>query len=65
MDEEVRTQITERLTVSVEVAAKAFNLGRNAGYEAVKSKQIPSIRIGGRICVPTAPLRKMLGMEAA
>ena len=63
MDDEVRKAVVERLTVSVEVAAKAFGLGRNSGYAAVKSGEIPSLRVGGRICVPTAPLRKMLGIE--
>jgi hypothetical protein len=65
MDDEIKTKIASQLTVSVGVAAQAFGIGRNAGYEAVKAGQIPSIRIGGRICVPTAPLRKMLGIETA
>jgi excisionase family DNA binding protein len=65
MDEALKKQITEHLSVSVEVAAKVFNLGNNAAYRAVQAGQIPSIRIGGRIRVPTAPLRKMLGLEAA
>jgi hypothetical protein len=65
MDEELKRELTEKLTVSVEIAGKAFGLGRNSSYEACKSGQIPSIRIGGKIAVPTAPLRKMLGIEAA
>jgi hypothetical protein len=65
MDEDVTAAIKSKLTVSVEIAARAFGIGRNAGYEAVKAGQIPSVRIGGRICVPTAPLRKMLGIESA
>jgi excisionase family DNA binding protein len=63
MDDDVKKAITNRLTVSVDIAAKAFGIGRNAAYDAVKSGAIPSVRIGGRICVPTAPLRKMLGMS--
>lgn len=65
MDDEAWKEITGKLSVPVEVAGKAFGLGRNAAYAAVKSGTIPSIRIGGKIAVPTAPLRKMLGMEPA
>jgi hypothetical protein len=63
MDEDVRKALTEKLTVSVETAGKAFSLSRNAAYDACKSGQIPSLRIGGKITVPTAPLRKMLGID--
>lgn len=65
MDDEIRNAITSQLTVSVEVAGKAFGLSRNPAYEACKSGQIPSVRIGRKIVVPTAPLRKMLGIDAA
>lgn len=65
MDKDVSAAVRTDLTISVELAGKVFGIGRNAAYEAVKTGQIPSVRIGGRICVPTAPLRKMLGIEAA
>jgi hypothetical protein len=48
--------------VAVPTAGKAFGLGRNSTYAAVKSGELPSVRIGGKIAVPTAPLRKMLGL---
>jgi hypothetical protein len=63
MDEDVRKALMEKLTVSVEIAGRAFSLSRNAAYDACRSGQIPSLRIGGKITVPTAPLRKMLGIE--
>ncbi|MBR1190080.1 helix-turn-helix domain-containing protein [Bradyrhizobium sp. AUGA SZCCT0160] len=63
MDENVRAALMSNLTVSVEIAGKAFGIGRNAAYDACKSGDIPSVRIGGRITCPTAPLRKMLGIE--
>jgi hypothetical protein len=65
MNDQIRKMLCEELTVSVEVAGKAFNLSRNPAYDACKSGQIPSFRIGKKIVVPTAPLRKMLGLEAA
>ncbi len=64
MDAVIRDVLKENLTVSVEIAGQAFGLERNAAYRACKSGDIPSVRIGGKICVPTAPLRKMLGIEA-
>lgn len=60
----IKKRITEELTVPVEVAGEALGLSRNSAYEGCKSGQIPSIRIGKRIAVPTAPLRRMLGIEA-
>jgi hypothetical protein len=60
-----RKMLTERLSVPVEVAGQALGLGRSLAYEAVRTGAIPSIRIGGRITVPTAPLRKMLGLDGA
>ncbi len=63
MDVEIRKALTENLTVPVKVACKAVGVGLAAGYAACKTGDIPSIRIGGRITVPTAALRKMLGIE--
>lgn len=65
MDAAVREALTSNLTVSVELAGKAFGIGRNAAYAACASGEIPCLRIGGRITVPTAPIRKMLGLEEA
>ena len=63
MDTAVRDALVKELTVSVEIAGKAFGLGRNSAYAACANSEIPSMRIGGKIVVPTAPLRKMLGIE--
>ena len=41
-------------------AGQALGLGRNATYEAARRRQIPIIRFGKLIKVPTAALRKML-----
>ncbi len=63
VDQQIRKALCEQLTVSVEVAALAFDLSGNSAYDACNSGQIPCIRFGKRIVVPTAPLRKMLGIE--
>lgn len=47
-------------TLTVAEAAQELGIGRNAAYEAAKSGQLPSIRIGKRILVPRAALQRML-----
>ena len=54
-----------RPTISVPDAGKLFfGLARNAAYDAAKSGDIPTIKIGGRIMVPVAPLAEKLGLRA-
>jgi excisionase family DNA binding protein len=54
--------LAEDLTVSVGTAAALLGLSRNGAYNAIREKEIPSIRIGRCIRVPSAHLRKMLGL---
>jgi hypothetical protein len=40
-------------TMSVpEAGRRYFNIGKNASYDAAKRREIPVIRIGGRLRVP-------------
>ena len=48
-------------TMSVPAAAELMGISRSAGYRGVARGEIPSIRIGGRLLVPTAKLYQMLG----
>jgi excisionase family DNA binding protein len=41
------------LTVSVEEAAAMLGIGRGSAYEAVRRGQIPAVRIGRRIRIPS------------
>jgi len=43
--------------------ADALGLSKAATYEAVHRGEIPVIRIGRRMLVPTAALRKMLHLD--
>jgi len=53
-----------RPTISVPDAGRLFyDIGRNAAYEAAKSGDIPTVRVGGRIVVPVAPLAEKLGLK--
>ncbi len=50
----------QKLTLSVEEAGRVLGIGRNKAYEAARTGQIPTIRIGKRILVPVAALERML-----
>jgi len=50
-------------TVSVEKAGAACGLGRSASYEAARRGDLPTIRFGRRIVVPTAALRRLLQLD--
>ena len=52
-------------TLSVEDAAELLRISRASAYQGVKAGEIPSIRVGRRILVPTAALLTMLGVPAA
>jgi excisionase family DNA binding protein len=56
-------QLQKRETLTVEEAAKRLGIGRNAGYVAAQTGELPTIRIGRRILVPVAALERMLNPE--
>jgi excisionase family DNA binding protein len=47
-------------TVSVEIAAQLLGISRASAFRAVHRGQLPAIRLGRRIIIPTAELRQML-----
>jgi hypothetical protein len=54
----------EQPTVSVWPAAgEALGLSRSAAYEAATRGDIPVIRLGRRVVVPTAALRRLLQLD--
>jgi excisionase family DNA binding protein len=52
----------ERPTLSVPEAGIYLGLGRDAAYRAIHTGELPSIRIGRKVLVPTAALWELLGM---
>ncbi len=54
----------ERKTLTIAEAAKALGIGRNQAYEAARSGDIPSIKIGGRVLVPRIAFEKLVNGEA-
>jgi excisionase family DNA binding protein len=49
--------------LSVEQAGELLNLGRSAAYEAVRRGELPALRFGRRLVVPTGKLLAMLGID--
>ena len=53
----------ERPTLMPDELCGPMNLARSSVYQAIACGEIPSIRIGRRILVPTAALRAMLKLD--
>lgn len=51
-----RTELSERVTVTVEEAGEAIGLSRGAAYNAARRGDIPTVKIGKRLLVPTKAL---------
>lgn len=57
-------QMTEYpVTITVEEAARFVGMSRSAGYRAAAKGQLPTVRLGRRLRVPTAKLLSMLGLD--
>lgn len=51
-------------TYCIEEAAKLLGISRNACYEAAKTGEVPTVRIGKRLLVPKIALEKLLSGSA-
>lgn len=47
--------------MSVEEFRAIFGLSKQATYDAIRRGEIPSLKFGKRILIPTAKIREMLG----
>ncbi len=52
--------IGTKRTLTVDEAAAYLGVGRSKFYELVRTKQVPSVRIGRRILIPTRELESFL-----
>ena len=50
----------QKLTLTVDEAAKILGVGRNSAYQAIARGELPVIRVGKRLLVPKAALEKLL-----
>jgi excisionase family DNA binding protein len=51
----------ERTTLTVEEVGPIIGISRSSAYEAARTGEIPTLRIGRRLLVPVARLRELLG----
>jgi excisionase family DNA binding protein len=56
--------ITRPRTYTVEKAAEILGISRSHAYECVRSGEIPSVRLRGRIVVPVHALDVLLGEQS-
>jgi excisionase family DNA binding protein len=54
-----------RPTLTVDEVAIVMGIARSSAFAAVKAGEIPSFRVGRRLLVPTAALRRMLALDGA
>ena len=65
MNEELQ-ELLSKPTASVEdVGRICFGISRPSAYDAARRGDFLTIRIGRLLKVPTAPLRRQLGLEVA
>jgi excisionase family DNA binding protein len=53
----------ENPTMTVEALAELLGSGRTATYDAVRRGEIPSIKVGRKIVIPTAAVRRLLELD--
>jgi hypothetical protein len=51
-------------TMKVDRVARAYGISRAAAYQAVLAGEIPSIKVGRRVVVPTAAVRRALQLDS-
>lgn len=54
--------VSDRPTLTVPEAGRIFGLSRPSAYAAAARGEIPTIKMGRRLLVPTGKLRSMLGL---
>jgi excisionase family DNA binding protein len=61
---EISLDPTVRPTLTVDEVAVVLGIARSSAYAAISTGEIPSIRYGRRVMVPTAALRRQLHLDA-
>ena len=63
MDRERARRLLEPPTTTVPIAGEILGLCRRTSYDAAARGDIPTIKVGKRLLVPTELLRQMLGLN--
>jgi hypothetical protein len=61
-DEDKIAALLKKTPLTVPQAGEVFGLPRNSAYEAAKRGDFEVVKFGKRMVVPTAPLRRKLGL---
>jgi excisionase family DNA binding protein len=54
-------ELSGRLVVSVREAASLLGISKDLAYELVRREELPSLRLGRRVVVPTRRLLELVG----
>ncbi len=65
MTKEERDAALARPLIPVRTAGAVLGLSHMTATKAVKAGDIPTVKVGARLLVPTAALRAMIGLPAA
>ncbi len=65
MNEELNALLSAPTADVPEVGRICYGMSRNGSYAAAARGEIPTIKVGRLLKVPTAPLRRQLGLEVA
>lgn len=57
-----KLKLPDKPTMSVPEGGRFLDLGRDASYAAAHRGQLPTIKLGRKLRVPTARLAEMLGL---
>jgi hypothetical protein len=63
MNEELQKLLSKPTASVPEVGRICFDLSRNGSYDAAHRGEIPTIKVGRLLKVPTSALRRQLGLE--
>jgi len=55
----------DRLTLTVEEAARLLGISRSTAYECVRTGELPSVSFGRRVLIPRHRLQLLLDGKAA
>lgn len=53
------------VTISVEDVAELLGISARSAYRAARSGELPALRLGRRVLVPTARLLELIGEDAS
>ncbi len=65
MNDELEKLLSKPTTSVPDAGRVCYNLSRNASYAAAGRGEIPTIKVGRLLKVPTSALRRQLGLEVA